>query len=69
MIATNPKGRGKMVGILTNLNLSLGLPLVEKKSLRVGISTLVKFSPSGKDPVGRLADTMTSKFPIAFLAM
>ena len=65
LMATEPKGRGKMFGNLMNLNLSKGLLSDGKNASSLGLSVLEKLGPSRKDPSGVTAETMANKFPIA----
>ncbi len=58
-----------MVGNLTNLNLSKGLLLAGKKALSSGLSVLEKLGPLGKGPLGRLAGTITKRYPIREVLM
>ncbi len=67
--AVAPYGMGKMVGNLTNLNMSKGSLLVGKNSASSGLSVVVKFGPLGNEPVGMFAGIIAKRFPIADVLM
>ncbi len=64
LIAVKPQVIRKMVGSLTNLNLSKRPLSVGKNCLSLGLSVLEKSGPSGKEPVGMSAGIMANRIPI-----
>ncbi len=69
LMAVAPYGMGKMVGNLTNLNMSQGSLLVRKNSANSGLSVFVKFGPSGNKPDDMFAGIIANRFPIADVLM
>ncbi len=69
LMAVAPYVMGKMVGNLTNLNISKGSLLVGKNSASSGLSVFVKLGPSGNDPDGIFAGIIANRFPIEDVLM